>query len=227
MVKKLLIALCTLFLLGCATPYNDYTDEFSEVHMSMDGSRAMFIGRDKYLYLFDAPDSLGEAITLPFAKKMSVFLRNDRGYFFVQETGSLQVDFDLTFRLENLSQIEVRQLLADGFVEKVYHNGDLYLPQHLAVNCKNCRKLVPNDDRLLLAKHISMSGKRYLKSGNESLEKYDASKLPYKKVVYFRDLQNKSVDFFAPSMAIVGTASCLAVAPVCFAAAVPMMGLKP
>lgn len=223
MMKKVLIAFFTLLLLGCVTPYTHYTDEFSEMHLSMDGSKAMFIGKSKYVYIFDAPDYLNKAIVLPFVKKMSIYATNS----YIEKNGDLKVNFSLYFKTGKLSQGEIDQLMKDGFVRSVYNRGGFLSPEHLEVNCNDCRKLVPNDDRLLLVKKLSMTGKRYLKSGNESLENYDSSKLPHKSVVRFTDLQNKSIDLFAPSALVLGAASCLAVAPLCFAVSAPMMGMRP
>lgn len=74
---------------------------------------------------------------------------------------------------------------------------------------------------------LTIRGRRFLNEDVTALQDTNNHKMNQRHLVVVVDKQTGSVDLLGPVAAVTGAGICIAMLPVCFVAALPVMGMKP
>ncbi|MDG4475169.1 hypothetical protein [Thiovibrio frasassiensis] len=231
------IALLVL-LSGCTSSSSAYKESFSEVHVSSDLKKILVIGTDKYSYEFDVPAPLSQMINSPLKKGLSFLFQNDGAIAFeVKKDGTILGSFSVVLPDSFFQDHESMKQVAESIG---FSHGHIYslkgrmqvvrdgmpIPRYVAWSDADAEKYTKKLGGVFFLP-LSIAGRRFDDKKPVAMQGADFQKLDQRYTVVVVDGQTTKVDLLGPTAAIVGGATCAAAWPICLAAALPMMGMKP
>jgi len=237
---KAIILAVPLLISGCMSSYSNYNEKFSETYVSTDFKKALVIGADQYSYVFDLPDSLSAIIKSPL-RSVVRFQFPDGGVmaFNVKKDGSITGQFYVTLPDSYFQDHGDMKPLAErlGFV-----HGRLSYSYKLdrtdVIEDSKSEPISAGLPASEMSEHPKATNGVYFISLTIEGRRFPSKDVPVMRDAYHYtmnehhkvlvvDNQHGSVDLFGPVVIATGASACIAILPVCLAAALPMAGLKP
>lgn len=233
-----IVLLMAISLSGCASRSSAYNERFSEAYLSSDFEKALVVGADKYSYVFDVPDTLSAVMKSPLRSGVSLKFPNDgQVAFMVEPDGSIHGSFYAILPDSYFQGRDNIEILAESLG---FTHGRLYSIRGRDGVVKDGAKIpryVGWSDADV-AKHtkvmggvyflpIRIKGRRFLNADVTTLQDANSHKMNQSHLVVVVDKQTGSVDVLGPVAAVTGAGICISTWPVCFVAALPVMGMKP
>lgn len=233
-----MVLLMALSISGCASPFSSYNESFSEAYLSTDFKKALVVGANKYSYVFDMPSSLSAVMESPLKGGVSLkFLNDGRIAFMVEPDGTIQGSF---YAILPDSYFQGRADMGPLTDSLGFTHGRLYsirgrddvvkdgaqIPRYVGWSDADVSKYTKVMDGVYFLP-LTITGRRFLKEDVTKLQDASDHKMNQRHLVKVVDKQTGSVDLLGPVAAVSGAGFCVAMLPVCFAAALPVMGMKP
>lgn len=227
-----------VLLSGCASSSSAYKESFSEVHVSSDLKKILVIGTDKYSYEFDVPAPLLQVINSPLKDGISLLFQNDGAIAFkVKKDGAIFGSFSIVLPDSFFQDRESMKQVAEsiGFSHGTIYslNGRMQvvrdgepIPRYAGWSDADAEKYTKKLGGVFFLP-LSIAGSRFDDKKLVAMPRVDFQKLDQRYTVVVVDGQTTKVDLLGPSAVIAGGATCAAAWPICLAAALPMMGMKP
>lgn len=227
-----------LSISGCASQSSAYDERFSEAYLSADFKKALVVGADKYSYVFDMPDALSAVMKSPLRGGVSLKFPNDgQVAFMVEPDGSVHGSFYAILPDSYFQGRDKMEPLAESLG---FTHGRLYSIRGrdgVVTDSAKIPRYVGWSDADV-AKHtkvmggvyflpLTIRGRRFLNEDVTALQDTNNHKMNQRHLVVVVDKQTGSVDLLGPVAAVTGAGICIAMLPVCFVAALPVMGMKP
>lgn len=232
----ILLMACLLFLTGCML-HRHYDETLSEVYVSPDYKKLLVTGGSKRSYELDIPDPLAAAMQSPLKEGISLLFPYPYTAFHINEDGTLEGHFKLVLAGSFFQQREdlIQEAESLGFIRKRKHS--LKERSEMAKDGEGMPGYAGSADadaekygEVLGSVYylpISMTGRKLLNGVPEDMQSADYQALDRRYTVSVVDSHNKKVSLLGPAAVVTGGAACAYALPVCIAASLPMMGLRP
>lgn len=227
-----------LWLSGCASHSSAYKESFSEIHLSADFKKVLVVGSDKYSYVFDVPDPLASVMKSPLRGGVTSLFPNDGQVSFkVGEDGTIRGSFYVVLPDSFFQGREDMKQVAESIG---FSHGRLYsirgrigavrdgnrIPRYVGWSDADVEKYTKELGGVYFLP-LSISGRRFADEKLTTMQGADNHKMDRRHTVVVIDNQTERVDLLGPTAVVTGAGICIATLPVCFVAALPVMGMKP
>lgn len=232
----ILLIACLAFLSGCML-HRHYDETLSEVYVSPDYKKLLVTGGSKRSYELDIPDPLAAAMQSPLKEGISLLFPYPYTAFHINEDGTLQGHFNLILADSFFQEREdlIQEAKSLGFVHgrKYWMKGRIEIAKdgegmmrYAGWTDADAEKYTTVLDSVYYLP-VSMTGRKLLNGVPEDMQSADYQALDRRYTVSVVDSHNKKVSLLGPAAVVTGGAACAYALPVCIAASLPMMGLRP